>query len=357
MSKEIKRFIECLIPITACNLKCEYCYVIQENRRKNEIPDFKYSPEIIAKSLSQKRLGGKCYISICGAGETLIPNETLQITKLLLKEGHYINITTNGTIDKRFLELETFDKEELERLHFAFSLHYDELVRLKKLDNFIRNVKKVKELGCSFVVQINLCDSYMNNWDKIKELCQYEFGAPPQVALTRQEGKVMKIYSECGYDEYYKIGSLMKSPLFEFTMKNFMVKRKEFCYAGSWSFLLNLSTGIMTQCYNLGNGQNIMEDLDKEINFKPVGNGCACQYCINSSHFMSLGNIPELDTPTYASLRNRNEAGWYNATMNEVLSFKLCDNNLEYSKTKKSIHSIKRKIYYKLSRFKRRKGT
>ena len=33
---KINRFLECLVPVTACNLKCSYCYVIQEGRRKKD---------------------------------------------------------------------------------------------------------------------------------------------------------------------------------------------------------------------------------------------------------------------------------------------------------------------------------
>ena len=33
MNKKPKRFIECLLPVTICNLKCSYCYIIQGNRR------------------------------------------------------------------------------------------------------------------------------------------------------------------------------------------------------------------------------------------------------------------------------------------------------------------------------------
>ena len=40
-------------------------------------------------------------------------------------------------------------------------------------------------------------------------------------------------------EEYIKIGKEMQSPLFDFTCKNFMVKRKEYCYAGYWSGKLN----------------------------------------------------------------------------------------------------------------------
>ena len=97
----IKKFFECLIPVTACNLKCSYCYVIQRNNRKNKLPEMKYSIQTIKKSLSKKRLGGACYFSICGAGETLIPKETLQIAEALLDNDHYVNITTNGLLTNR----------------------------------------------------------------------------------------------------------------------------------------------------------------------------------------------------------------------------------------------------------------
>ena len=59
------------------------------------------------------------------------------------------------------------------------------------------------------------------------------------------------------------------------------------------------------KCYSEVENQNIFEDLSKPIEFKPIGYGCGCKYCINSSHFMSLGTIPDIKTPTYAELRNR----------------------------------------------------
>ena len=51
--EKIKRFFECLIPVTACNLKCNYCYVMQRNNRKNKMANLKYSPEQIGKSLTK----------------------------------------------------------------------------------------------------------------------------------------------------------------------------------------------------------------------------------------------------------------------------------------------------------------
>ena len=65
----IKRFVECLLPVTACNLKCSYCYVIQRNNRKMQQAVLKYTPEQIDRAMSKDRWG-VTYFSICGAGET-----------------------------------------------------------------------------------------------------------------------------------------------------------------------------------------------------------------------------------------------------------------------------------------------
>ena len=116
---EIKRFFECLIPVTVCNLKCSYCYVIQRDYRNMKLAQLKYSPEHIGKSLSPNRLGGTCFFSICGAGETLAQPETISIVLELVKQGHIVNITTNGTLTNRFKEFEKFKPEELERIHFS----------------------------------------------------------------------------------------------------------------------------------------------------------------------------------------------------------------------------------------------
>lgn len=334
MNKPIKCFIECLLPITACNIKCHYCYVAQRNNRKMKAAKLHYSPNIMAKALSEKRLGGAAYISICGAGETLMQKELPELVDALLKEGHYLNITTNGTVSTAFRKIgESIDPKMLKNINFSFSFHYLELKRKGFIQRFFDNIRYVKSLGCSFIVQVNLCDEYEDYFDEIKELCLAEIKSLPQLAVTRDEinlHKDIRLFTSKTKEEYIKMGSKYDSPLFEFTMRNFMVKRKEFCYAGEWTYVLDLSTGILKPCYASQIRQNIFSDIEKPIAMTAVGKHCKSPFCMNSSHFLSLGNIPTLDTPTYSELRNRkctDGTEWYNDTMKEVLSKKFNENN------------------------------
>ena len=342
----MKRFLECLIPLTLCNLKCEYCYVIQEGRRSMTKPVMQYSPEQIGMGLSVERLGGVSYVSICGSGETMMAADIVSVVYNVLKQGHFVNVTTNGTISKRFDEIvDTFPGDYLKRLHFAFSFHYLELLKHNKLDEFFNNISKIRSAGCSFTLQINLYDAYMPHWDEIKRISKEKVGAYPQVALTRDESvRSYRILTEGTNEKYISVGKEMDSPLFDFTVKNFMVRRREFCYAGAWSGKLNLATGILSGCYGYGIIQNIFKDISKPIKFEALGKNCMFKFCFNSSHFMSLGCVPSIKTPTYAELRNRRESGWYTDEMEAFLSGKLSDDNSEYPALRK--HCVTFKYYF-----------
>lgn len=335
---EIKRFFECLIPVTVCNLKCSYCYVIQRDYRNMKLADLKYTPEYIGKCLSPTRMGGTCYFSICGAGETLAQPEITRIAHELVKQCHIVNITTNGTLTNKFKEFAQFTSTELEKIHFSFSFHYLELKRLDLLDEFFDNVKFVKKLGCSIMVQLNLCDEYLPYIDTIKEICLKKVGAYPQIAATRRESHGLakvELMTNLNEKEYISIGNSFNSELFKYTMENFNHKRKEFCYAGERSGTLDLSTGELLKCYGDPAPQYIFENPDSVIKFKPIGKHCCSSFCFNSSHFMSLGVIDNLDTRTYCSIRNRPESHWFNETTKYALSKKLSDCNKQYSEREK----------------------
>ena len=345
---KLKRFFECLIPVTVCNLNCSYCYVISRNYRNMKLAEMKYTPEHIGKCLTAERLGGICYFSLCGAGETLAQPETIDIARVLLKNNHLVNITTNGTLTHKFHKFEEFPKEYLKRLHFSFSFHYLELKKLNLIDKFFENIQYVKSLGCSFVLQLNLCDEYIPFIDEIKKISLDKVGAYPQIAVTRYEdGRNIRLHTKKSKSEYAKIGKEFDSPLFDYTMKNFNKKRTEFCYAGERTGVLNLATGELKKCYGHSKSQMIFDNPEMKIDFSPIGCNCRTSFCMNSSHFMSLGVIDGIDEEiTYAKLRDREKANWFNDTTRYILNQKLNYNNKIYNnEEKKKINSNEKRLY------------
>lgn len=307
--EKVKYFFECLIPVTTCNIKCHYCYVVQRDNRKMKLANFNYPIEHIGKALSKERLGGTAYFSICGAGETMLQKELPNLVNVLLNEGHYVNITTNGTVTAAFKRIaDVIPSQYLGHIHFSFSFHIIELKKKNLVRRFFDNINFVKSLGCSFLVQVNLCDEYEPYIDEIKQLCLDNVGALPQLAATRDEvdlSKEIKLYTKHTTEQYNSIGSEFDSPLFEFTMKNFMKKRKEYCYAGKWGGVLNIATGDFRPCYSSPIKLNLYHDINKPIQWSSVGHHCRSPFCMNSSHFISFGFVPAIKAPTYYDLRNR----------------------------------------------------
>lgn len=358
----IKRYIECYIPVTGCTLRCKYCYITMHRLFDAKLPEFKYSPEHVRKALSKKRLGGTCLINLCGGGETLLPPELPAYIKALLEEGHYVTVVTNATISKRFDEIAAFPPELTKRLFFKFSYHYLELKERRLLERFFTNIRKVRDAGCSFTLEATPSDEWIPYIDEMKQVAIENVGAVCHITIARDEHDPEKlpILTSMPRAEYERTWKTFNSPLFDFKLSIFEQKRKEFCYAGDWSFYLNLSTGAMTQCYQSHTYRNIFENIDKPIKFQAIGKHCKEHHCYNGHSFLTLGNIPELDAPTYSELRNRvctDGSEWLKPEMKHFMGTKLWQSNKEYSQIKKTIAncqikyiSIKKKVKFVLKR-------
>lgn len=301
------------------------------------------------------KCGGPCFFSFCGAGETLFHPELQNLVKELLLEGHYINITTNGTYTEGINSIvEAISVKELKRLLFSFSLHYLELKCKNLLSDFRENVLRVKNAGCSILVQLNLYDGYIPYLEEIKQWCIDSFGAPPQVAATRLEEDAIKLHTQLSVESYTELGRSFSSPLFDFTMQNFNKPIHEFCYAGNWTFVVNLERGTIKPCYCNGEETDIT-NLKEAQNTPPVGISCRNVYCINSSHFLSLGAVPSIyKDVTYSGLRDRQEVAWFNPEMKSELGRKLIESNSEYSIIKKMIICIKKNVNFCLDKIQRK---
>lgn len=336
----IKRFIDMYVPITACNLRCPYCYITQHRLFEASLPKFTRTAEEVRKAFSIERMGGSCFINICGGGETLLSSQVIGYVRALLEEGHFVSIVTNGTISKRFDEMVQFPSELLEKLFIKFSYHYLELKNRKMLDRFFENVIKMKEAGASFTVEETANDESIPYIEEMIQVCESRLGAKPHMSVGRDEtvDGELPILTHLPKDEYVKKWSIFQSEFFDFKYSIFGVERKEFCYAGDWSFWVNVETGKAQQCYSSHMSKNIYDDVNKPFALNAVGNRCLECHCYNGHAFLTAGNIPSLNTPTYAFLRNRicsDGSQWLSPIMNEFMSSRLVESNKEYSFIKK----------------------
>ncbi|MBQ9314471.1 MAG: radical SAM protein [Clostridia bacterium] len=338
--EKIKRFIECYIPIEACNFKCHYCYISQHGGLSNKINKLTHSSQYIAQALSKRRMGGVCVINLCAWGETLISEEILDVIRALLEEGHYVMVVTNGSLTNRFEKIAEFPKKILNHLFFKFSFHYLELIRLNILDTFFNNVKMMQNAGASFTIEITPTDELEPYIDEIKEVTIRNLGALPHMTIARVDSGEILPLTNHKVEEYYNIWGQFNSDLFNFKKEIFGVKRREFCYAGEWSICVDLLSGEYRQCYGSMILGNIYKNIKKPLKFIPIGCNCIQPHCYNGHAFIGFGNIPEIETPTYAQMRNRVQNDgkeWITKDMKEIMQTKLGESNKQYNKRKQKI--------------------
>ena len=254
----------------------------------------------------------------------MLPPEIIAISREILAQGHYIAIITNGTATKRFKEICQFPEDYRERILFKFSFHYLELKKRKLLEKFFDNVNMMRQAGCSISVELTPSDIYIPYIQEIKDICMDKVGALCHVTVARKEtDPELPILTELSREDYIKTWSQFDSDMFKFKMQTFNVKRREFCYGGLWTGHLNLGTGILRQCYCGAVIQNLFEDPEKPIKWEPIGNYCAEPHCHNAHVWLTLGAIPELETPEYTLMRNRvckDGTEWLTPRINSFLS-------------------------------------
>lgn len=359
---KLKKFIDVYVPVEACTLRCEYCYITHHRLFASKLPKFQYNADAFRQALSKKRLGGTCLFNFCGGGETLLAPEMTQYIKALLEEGHYVMVVTNATVSRAFDEMSCWDKDLIDRLFFKFSYHYMELRKRNLLDKFWGNIRKMKEAGASFTLELTPYDDLIPHIDDIKQRAMEEVGAWPHVTVARNE-RIMDekpILTTFSKDEYYKKWSVFDSELFEFKFSIFGEKRKEFCYAGDWMGYLNMGNWMLQQCNSCISQQNIFDDVEKPLYWRPIGNFCREPHCFNGHAWIGLGGIPGMSSPTYAEMRNRkciDGTEWLQPKMKDFLSQRLYDNNVQltsYGKLKVNLlhfcYLLKRKIKRKIIR-------
>jgi hypothetical protein len=275
---------------------------------------------------------------MCGVGETLIPNEIIEITRQILMQRHYVWIVTNGTLTKRFNQFANFPAELRKRLGFKMSFHYLELIEHGLLDCFFDNVKIVKNAHMSFSVEVTANDEAESHISEILELTKSKLGHYCHISLPRDEKDPdYTLMSKHSLEKFHRIWGVFDSPMLDFKVSTWMQKRKEYCYAGAWTYLLSLETGVLSTCYGQIYGQDFF-DLSKPIRDIPVGHHCKQSHCFNGHAFLALGDVLEVKGITYTDIRNRvasDESNWLTPEMKAFCSQRLQEGNKIFSNREK----------------------
>lgn len=343
--EKVKKLIFFRIPMSICNLRCHYCYLAQRQEcYQGKQPEMKYSPKEVALALSSARVGGRAFINFCADGETLLTKDLHLYVKELLKEGHYCEVVTNLTISSELEKYLEFDKDLLKRLEFKCSFHYLELKKKNLLDVFISNVKKVWEAGASASIEITPNDELIPFIDEIKALSQKEFGALPHITIARDDSTENIGYlTKLSMEQYDEIWGAFNSEFWEYKKSIFGQRRKEFCYAGSWSFYIDISTGLARQCYCGKYLGDIFANIEEPLPEEPIGR-CQMPHCFNGHAFLTFGTIPEMTEVGFGNIRNRIKCDgteWIQTNLKSFFNSKLKENNVELLQREKRKYIIK----------------
>lgn len=282
-------------------------------------------------------------MNICGDGETLIPKEVPEIIKALLKEGHIIEVVTNGTLTNRFNEIFECEPELLSRLEFKFSYHYEQLINKNLKEVFWENVKNAKNHGCSFTIELTPHDELVPLIEDIKDDCMKHVGALCHITTAFNYQKNFELLTKFSKEKYSEIWGSFHSPMFDFKMSVLGKKRNEYCYAGEFLMSVDLASGNAKQCYS-GREQNIYDDINKPIKWNAVGRHCPYPMCFNAHALMVFGAIPELATNIhYTDIRNRkckDDSEWLSPVVKKAFESKFIETNNIYSMPKKLFNEV-----------------
>jgi len=341
---KLKKFIDVIVPVTTCTLRCHYCYITHKRLFGGPLPKFEYSADQFRKALSQKRLGGICMFNFCGGGETLLPPEVLGYVRALLEEGHYVMVVTNATVDQAFDEIEKWPKELLERLFFKFSYHYLELKKRNLFERFFRNIRRMRDAGASFTLEATPSDELVPYINEMKEQSLREVGAWCHISVPRYEHdfSAIPLLSKMAPEEFERTWRVFDSAFFDYKFSVFGKKQKGFCHAGDWTGFLVMGekSCAFTQCYCSLDSVDVFADLEKPLRCHVVGHHCQIPHCFNAHAFLAFGTIAERNDPTYDVLRNRvcaDGSEWLKPRMKAFMQQRLRENNTAYSTGQKLV--------------------
>ncbi|MCQ2495206.1 MAG: radical SAM protein [Lachnospiraceae bacterium] len=355
--EKVKKILLLHVPMSICNFRCHYCYLAQRDECYQGVqPDMKYSPDEVAKALSVQRIGGKAFINICAAGETLLTKNIDLYVKALLQEGHYVEFVTNLSVSSVLDKFLQWDEKILKHLEFKCSFHYLELKKKGLLETFASNVKKIWQAGASANIEITPSDELIPYIDEVKDFSLKHFGALPHITIARNDQtKGIDYLTNLSDVDYERVWSSFNSDFWSFKRSIFGKKQKEFCYAGKWSAYIDLSTGIMRQCYCGKELGDVFANPLEPFFEKAIGK-CEMPHCFNGHALMTLGLVPNATSVRYGEIRDRKKQDgsyWLQSELRSFFDSKCADCNITYGNLKKRNILLKIKINKIIEKVKR----
>jgi len=357
--EKIYRFINTNVPSVGCNLRCEYCYIKQHGDEENVLKIdtdkklFKYPVNHMIKALTIERMGGVCMFNISGSGETMLCPDIMKIVKGLLNNGHYVALISNCTVNTVVDELVKLPENERKRIFIKASFHYRALKQKGLLDVYANNIKRFKDVGIAFSVEIVSSDYVLDDLDELKQYSLEKFGALPHVLGGRDEttiGKYGALETELDDEEFYKIWSSFDSNLFEFQYSDFSKPLNNmFCYAGDYTGSLDLTSGEFYSCPGGPKLTNFFENIEEPVVFFPVGRSCPFPFCFCGFFLQVLAGVGRDEYEqkyTFDSFRDRqcsDGSTWLNSTIRELFSHRCSEWHKDLSDSQKEYITCLRK--------------
>lgn len=239
----------------ACNYKCEYCYQVNDDGKRQIGTLTHENAENLIKFMS--KLKDKYTVNLVG-GEPFVYKDLEFLAKKITNMGHLITIITNFSAPiEKMLNLFKITKNRISC--FSISIH---LSQIKDFDEFYEKLAKFMDYIRSNNVETNIwttCVITEENFEKAKEVYQritQEFKLPIDIQRYYDKKGVYTIYSD-------RVEEFLKEMHVDVPVEkaNNIDFYGNLCWAGSKFFYIE-SNGDVRRCYtnqyphemyNLGN--------------------------------------------------------------------------------------------------------
>ena len=294
------------IPMSICNFRCSYCYLAQRPiHYEGVMPEYRYTPEQFGRAMASERVKGAAFGNFTASGETLLMKDLSKYIKAFVEQGHYAEVVTNLTMTPAIDEILSWERGLLGRVEFKCSFHYLELKKRSLLGVFADNVHRIWAAGASANIEMTAADDVIPYIGEIRDFCMEEFQALPHLTIARDDRtRGIDYLTDLDMEEYDRIWGQFDSDFWRFKKSIFGVRQDGFCYAGAWSYYVDLTNGNARQCYCGEALGDIFEDPGQSFPEKPIGR-CRLPHCYNGHMLMAAGLIPGSSTVRYGDIRNR----------------------------------------------------